>query len=249
MSRRRVSWAVQRQRDAIQQQRVAVQAQREHERAVKQAAQQRLRMDKARQQEYLQSRAHEADEMSNEVRTAVEGITGLLHTSLQHPTRLDFKTLKVHPRIAPFDAGALGIQTPPPDPATFQPPKLGTMAGLVPGAKTKHAEALHAGEEAYANARTQWEAAEQARLAALEQAKAAYDAQVSASTAEAAARDAEVDTFQTNFEAGDVSAVGQYFSLVLDASDYPDDFPGDEGSPTYRSRGNWWSKWNSRMQT
>jgi hypothetical protein len=71
MIRRRVSLAVQRQREAIQQQRLAAQAQREHDRAVRQAAQQRLRMDKARQQEYLQSRAHEADEMSNEVRTAV----------------------------------------------------------------------------------------------------------------------------------------------------------------------------------
>ena len=225
MARRGVSWAVQRQREAIQQQRFAERAQREHERAVRQAAQQRLRLDKARQQEYLQSRVHEADEMSNEVRTAVVRISGLLHTSLQHPTRLDFNTLKVHPTIAPFDAGALGIQTPPPDPVTFQPSKLGTMAGVVPGAKTKHTEAVRAGEEAYANARTQWEAAEQARLAALEQAKAAYDAHVAAANAEAAARDAEVDTFQTNFEAGDVSAVGQYFSLALDASDYPEDFP------------------------
>jgi restriction system protein len=225
MSQRRVSWAVQRQREALQQQRLAERAQRERDRAVRQAAQQRLRLDKARQQEYLQSRAHEADEMSNEVRTAVERISGLLHTSLQHPTRLDFKTLKVHPRIAPFDAGALGIQNPPPDPATFQLPKLGTMAGLMPGAKTRYAEAVRAGEEAYANARTQWEGAEQARLAALEQARAAYDAQVAAANTEAAARDAEVDTFQTNFVAGDVSAVGQYFSLVLDASDYPEDFP------------------------
>jgi restriction system protein len=225
MSRRRVSWAVQRQREAIQQQRFAERSQREHERAVRQAAQQRLRLDKARQQEYLQSRAHEADEMSNEVRTAVERISGLLHSSLQHPTRLDFNTLKVHPHAASFHAGALGIQPPPPDPATFQPLKLGTIAGLMPGAKTRHAEAVRAGENAYASARTQWEAAEQARLAALEQARAAYDAQVAAANGEAAARDAEVDTFQTNFEAGDVSAVVQYFSLVLDASDYPEDFP------------------------
>jgi restriction system protein len=225
MSRRRVSWAVQRQRDAIQQQRFAERAQREHERALRQAAQQRLRLDKARQQEYLQSRAHEADEMSGDVRTAVEGIRGLLHSSLQHPTRLDFQRLKVHPRIAAFDAGALGIQTAAPDPATFQLPKLGTVAGFMPGAKSKHAEAVRAGEDAYASARSQWGAAEQARLAALDQARAAYEAQVAAAKAEAAARDAEVDTFQTHFEAGDVSAVVQYFSLVLDASDYPEDFP------------------------
>lgn len=148
MSRRRVSWAVQRQRDAIQQQRFAERAQREHERAVRHAAQQRLRVDKARQEEYLQSRAHEADEMSGEVRTAAEGIRGLLHSSRQHPTRLDFQRLKVHPRSASFDAGALGIQTAAPDPAAFQPPKMGTMAGLVPGAKSKHAEAVRAGEDA-----------------------------------------------------------------------------------------------------
>jgi restriction system protein len=152
-------------------------------------------------------------------------MAGLLRTSLQRSTRLDFSALKVHPPIAPFDAGTLGIQSSPPDPAMYQPPKLGTMASMMPGAKSRHAEAERSGEAAYATAKATWETSERARLVALESARRAYEAQVAAAQAEAAARDAEVATLQASFEAGDPSAVGQYFSLVLDHSDYPHTFP------------------------
>jgi hypothetical protein len=46
MSRRRISWAVQRQREALQQQRLFERAQRERDRAMRQVAQQWLRLDK-----------------------------------------------------------------------------------------------------------------------------------------------------------------------------------------------------------
>jgi restriction system protein len=225
MSRQRVSWAVQRQRDVLMQQRAAERFQRDRDRAAREVERQRLRLDKARAKEYAESRAHEAEELSNEVRADVDRMAGLLHTSLQHSSRLDFDSLKVHPPMPPFDAGALGIQTSPPDPVTYQPTKLGTMAGLVPGAKSRHSEAVRAGEAAYATARAAWDTSEQARLVALEAARSAYDGQVAAAQAEAAARDAEVATFQSTFEAGDPSAVAQYFSLVLEGSDYPDTFP------------------------
>src|SRR5207302_6736894 len=40
-----------------------------------------------------------------------------------------------------------------------------------------------------------------------------------------AVRDTEVAAFQAKFEAGDPSSVVQYFSLVLDRSEYPHEFP------------------------
>jgi restriction system protein len=225
MSRGRVSWAVQRQRDVLQQQRADERFQRDRDRAAREAERQRLRLDKARVKEYADSRAKEAEELSNEVRADADRMSGLLHISLQKPTRLDFNSLKVHPPIAAFDAGALRIQTSPPDPATFQPAKLGSMAGLMPGAKSRHAEAARAGDDAYVTAKATWDASDQARLVAFEAARNAYDGQVAAAQAEAAARDAEVAAFELNFEAGDPNAVGQYFSLVLDGSDYPHTFP------------------------
>jgi len=43
--------------------------------------------------------------------------------------------------------------------------------------------------------------------------------------AQADAQDAEIDDFKKRFEASDPAAIVEYFSLVLDASSYPEDFP------------------------
>ena len=62
---------------------------------MKLAAAGRLRLDKARQQEYLQPCVREAEEISNEVQAEVSRMSGLLRAALMEPTRLDFKKFKV----------------------------------------------------------------------------------------------------------------------------------------------------------
>jgi restriction system protein len=189
------------------------------------AERERLRLDKTRQKEYLESQAREAEHLTDEVRSAVAQMTDLLRGSLDIPTRINFDILRGHEQVAPFDPGPLADPTPPPDPAPYSVPPLGAFARLMPGAQTRHAEAAAAGQTAYAAARTIWENLEQQRQKALSDAREAYETQLKAAHSEAVAREAEVTSFQTGFESGDPSSVAQYFSLVLDRSPYPDTFP------------------------
>jgi restriction system protein len=221
MSRKRVSWAVQRQRQVLVQQRAYERALRDQERASRAAEREQLRLDKTRHREYLESRAGEAEE----VRAAVDEMARLLTESLDEPARIDFATLTVHEEVAPFDPGPLGTSTPPPDPETYHVAPLGAFGRLVPGAQARHAEAVSASEAAYAVARSSWEALEQQRVAALNDARRAYDSQLEAARTETIARETEVANFQHGFEAGDPSSVVQYFSVVLDRSQYPEPFP------------------------
>ena len=225
MSRKRVSWAVQRQRDVLQQQHAIARELRERDRAARGAEREQLRLDKSRAKEYAEARTHEAEDLTNDVRAEVDKMAGLLLQSLQVPTRIDFSTLHTYEPPAPFDPGPLGHPAPLPDAAVYQVPSLGGLSRLKPGAQSRHAQAVAAAQAAYEAARHEWEAVEQKRLGAVEGARHAYDAELEAARMEGLARHAEIATFQASFEAGDPSSVAQYFSLLLDRSAYPATFP------------------------
>lgn len=225
VSRRHTSWAVQRQREILQEQRALERAQRAQLAAARAAERERLRADRERQKEYLASRTEEAAEQSEQVENFAATLDHLLAEGLARDSYLDFEDLRQPASIPKFEPGALAMSSAPPDPAAFQPPPLRGLKRFLPGAESKFQQTVAAGQAAFESTHAAWENSEQERQKAYAQAKKAHDEAVEAAQAAARAQHSEVDSLRSAFEQDDPSAIAQYFSLILDSSEYPEGFP------------------------
>jgi restriction system protein len=104
-------------------------------------------------------------------------------------------------------------------------PSLSLLAKLLPGAKAKHANAVTEAIIAYELADREHVQREATRETGLAEAKRQYEEDLVKIKARAAIQHDEIDAFRARFEAGDPEAIVDYFSLVLNASSYPEDFP------------------------
>ena len=163
--------------------------------------------------------------MTEEVEQGVAEISGVLQRALAVDPRVDLQQLKTIPPPMPFDPGENANSLPPPVESAFRPSDLGFVQRALPGAKAKHAQAVLEGQAAYQAALAQWQAQEASRIASLGQLQAAHQAAVDAAVSEHALHNAEIDTLSAAFELGEAAAITQYFSIVLDRSPYPLDFP------------------------
>jgi restriction system protein len=234
MARRQGIWA-ELQRERARQQRLQQQAQRaaqqaalgrmrQHEQAMRAAARQAATSERERKQLYTAERKAEAAAMTSEVQARVAGLNSLLAAGTSRPPGLSFASLKQALRLPGFDPGSLGVPIAEPRWEQFapQPPKaLGRMLGGSARFEREQAAARDAFERELARQR----AAEADRQKQLADLRVSYDQQ-SADIAKAVlAHNAEMDQFELDFCAGEPEAVAQFFTLVLDASAYPEGFP------------------------
>jgi restriction system protein len=112
----------------------------------------------------------------------------------------------------------LTVASPAPLRAQFAVPDLTFWQGLLPGRKTQHQLALQQADGAFHHALQQHQQAESARKLKIEGVKKAHQAQVDALRK-------EIDTLEGEYRKGDARAIAEYYGMVLDRSDYPDDFP------------------------
>lgn len=225
MARRRTSWVVQRQRAAILQLRLQQQALRNQQRALRELEATRLRANRQQLAAYLATRKREAVRQTREVEERVRALRSLLKVILGKPTAIDFERLKDPDDEPPFVPGFLAYTHPPPNPTAFEPAKPRGLRGVLPSAKQKHLEALKAGRAAYEAAKKSWETAEANRAGRLNEARKAHEISRVDLHRAVEAQHTEVDAFTAAFKAGEPQAVIQYFSLVLDQSEYPEAFP------------------------
>jgi len=215
----------QRERLAKAQLRAQLQAVREAERARKAYERASVAEEKERKRLYLESRAAEVDAANEELESDVAALEHLLVSTLDVDDYLDFETLKQEPDISPFQPGELATAEPAPRIEAFMPESLSGMAKLVPGAKGKHERAIAEATTRFAQENEAHEQRERDRESALAEARSAYDAAVTKMQERATAENGEIDEFHARFDANDPAAIVDYFSLVLDASEYPEGFP------------------------
>jgi len=179
--------------------------------------------EKEQKRLYAEARLAEVAAMNEDLDLRGEDLESLLAATLDVDDHLDFEKLKEPADVRPFRPGNLGTAEPPPDPGDFLPPEpkgIGKMFG-----RQKHADATVAAQQRYSEEVGRHAAREQQRLANLERARTEHAEAVRLAEAEAAKANEEVDAFRAEFEAGDPDAVTAYFSLVLQASGYPEGFP------------------------
>jgi restriction system protein len=180
--------------------------------------------EKERKRLYLESRAAEVEAMNADLEVRNDALESLLAATLEVDDYLDFETLKVEPDVPPFQPGALAIATDPPRLEMFMPTPLSGLGKLMPGAKAKYDAAASSAQKAFEAETAAHAERERQREAALNEAKDAHDAEVEKIRERAAAQNREIDEFRARFESGEPDAVVEYFSLVLDASSFPDGF-------------------------
>jgi restriction system protein len=200
-------------------------AYREAERAQKAYQRALAAEEKEQKRLYLESRAAEVDAMNEQLEAFVASVESLLSATLSVDDFLDFESLKEEPEPPPFQPGSLATEEPPPRVEHFIPSLPSGVGKFMPGAKAKHQRAVDEANARFHEAEATHRENETARTAALEAARKEYEHEVARMQERADARNAEVDAFKARFESGDPDAIVEYFSLVLDASDYPEGFP------------------------
>jgi restriction system protein len=206
---------------AAAQRRAAVEAERArraYERSVAADQKERARL-------YAESRAADVAALNEGLAADIAALDELLRDTLAVDDFLDFESLKEAAPRPPFAPGALAVPEPPPDPASFRPPVLTAAQKLVPGAKQRYAARFETGRHQYEAALQAHQRREAERLARLEQARAEHQRTIAAIEDRLARQHAEVEAFRSAFEAGEPSAVVQYFALVLERSHYPEGLP------------------------
>ena len=205
---------------AAAQRRAAVEAERArkaYERSVAADQKERARL-------YTESRAADVAALNEGLAADIAALDELLRDTLAVDDFLDFESLKEAAPRPPFAPGALAVPEPPPDPASFRPPVPTAAQKLVPGAKQRYAARFEAGRHQYEAALQAHQQREAERLVRLEQARAEHQRTIAAIEDRLARQHAEVEAFRSAFEAGEPSAVVQYFALVLERSHYPEGF-------------------------
>ena len=133
--------------------------------------------------------------------------------------------MKPFANLPVFNPGPLAVAEPPPSPNFYKPPEPTGIQKFLPGAKEKYAQEIYKAQELYrahVNTHAQHEAA---RQQALETARRRFQQHVAEEQQKITAQHAEIDTFQQQLNAGSPLAIVNYFTMVLDASTYPDGFP------------------------
>ena len=202
--------------------RAALRAQRQAQRAGD-----RRRVAEAKEQKriYLESRLAEVEDLNAELEQTVAALASVLQDALTGDSSLDLDTLKEPLSDEPFLPGGLAHELPAPELDQYLPPPPGRIMRLLPGAQAKH-------ERRSAEARQRFETdvaahaeAEMQRQQRLEEARVAHAAKVAENRRRVEEQHAEIEQLKSGLAARSPEAVAAYFALVLDRSEYPEDFP------------------------
>lgn len=174
---------------------------------------------------YGESRVAEVAWENTQLAATLTHLEGILAATFPVDDFFDLTRLKVQPSIPPFLPGPLATPIPTPEWPPYAPPAPSGVKRFLPGVQTGYNQALAAAQARYDADVTAARHADAQRQAQLAAAQAAYDQEVATLQAQTAAQHAEIDSFQLDLSAGVPAALRDYFTLVLETSAYPADFP------------------------
>ena len=196
--------------------RAAAQAQKAYEQAQRVDQKERARL-------YTESRIAQVSLQNEQLDQYVARLGNLLSEALVIDSFIDVHTLKQVPERPVFNPGQLAIIEPPP--VLSMPPDLTGMQKFIPGAKEKYAQEVAKAQEWNRMQLAAHAAREGARQRSLAEARAMFERQVAEARQRIAAQHAEIDNFQRELSARSPAAIVDYFTMILNSSDYPDGFP------------------------
>jgi restriction system protein len=207
--------------DAAARRRAAVdseRARRAYERA-------QVAQGKERQRLYEESRLADVALQNQNLVDDVAALQTIFRDALDTDNFLDFESLAEEIQVPAFDPGPLAVAEVPPDPQRYSPPPPGALPKLIPGWHQRYTAKYEAGRQAYEAAVAGYQLREEQRTQQLAAAEADHQQRVAEIEARVAEQRAEIEAFKADFHADKPDAVVQYFTLVLEASHYPEGFP------------------------
>jgi restriction system protein len=196
----------------------AISAQKAYQRALNADKKERERL-------YIESRIAEVNLQNEQLEQRIKDLEQILSNAFASNSYIDIQTLKQPLNLPVFKPGPLAIAEPPPSPNAYKPPEPTGIQKLLPGTKEKYAKEISTAQELYRADVYAHAQRETARQQALEVERKRYQQYATEEQRKVAAQHAEIDNFQQELNARSPLVVRNYFTMVLDASAYPDGFP------------------------
>ena len=162
--------------------------------------------------------------MAAEIQTRVTELEAVLTAGVDHRPMVSFAAMKRAVETPPFDPAGLDRPLPEPRWADFAPQPAGTLSRML-GGNARHQRKETDARQAYERECARHAAADADRQRRLEAMRNAHERRTAEAVEAARGHNEEIDQFERDFRAGDSDAVAEFFTLVLDASPYPDGFP------------------------
>jgi len=181
---------------------------------------------KERARLYTESRTAQVDLQNEELEQEIKQLNELLAATLPVDDYLDWETLKkALPEIKPFDSSLYPRPEAEPPIGKYIPNQLTALQKLIPGAKQRFEDQVKKLQSHYKQDLDKWKIREKERIQKLNTIKDAYEEKANTLLAEIKTHNSEIEQFEQDFAKGNPNAIVDYFTLVLEASNYPDDFP------------------------
>lgn len=201
---------------------------RQLERHQRMAANQQRRADQASAKEakaqYLADREAETEDLNAEVKERVDALQDILGHTLRVDDRIGFESLRSRGSFEAFKLPSALASKPAPVAAVVEP--LTWLQKLIPGASSKHAQAIEANRASHAFALAEHQRVEAMKASSTAKAKEEHAQRKAAFDTDQQRRNAEVDEFEADYRAKAPEAVVAYNEMVLTRSEYPEEgFP------------------------
>ncbi|MCC6261914.1 MAG: restriction endonuclease [Anaerolineales bacterium] len=189
--------------------------------------QERLTSKEAKQQ-YLENRVQKTKYLNNELAFKVEGLKNILEHALKIYGAISFDILKINDEFPKFKL-PLELQK---EPVTISKeeffskiPKPTSLEKLIPGWEKKYQATLQEAKGRYEEYEVKVEIYVAERNKKISDLQIEYSKEKEAFEQKKNQRNQEVIEFESAYKNADPTAVSSYCTMVLERSEYPDDFP------------------------
>ncbi len=196
-----------------------------------------MHFQKEARQQYFENRQEEVGEMNSELNDRVNSLKSILEHTLSVNDSVAFDSLRIKDDFAPIQPPSeLITSTREPRRADFEPKTVAERVGFIEklfhGEHGKNNRILDfeqnradRWEKAYQTEKSAWQKVEAGRITKLEKFKIEYEESKRSFVAKMTQRNAEVEELEKAYKDGDPEAVVTYNVMVLELSQYPEDFP------------------------
>jgi len=209
--------------------RAAERAQKEYLRVqvqeLKQAEKDRAAQEKLRARLYAEAQIAQVELQNELLQGQIKQLEMLLKQTLSIDDFLDLDKLKQTPTIPIFVPLKFDDTPTKPSIEKYLPPEPTGIKGLIPGSKQKFKQQVETAIEHYQKDLEAYNRKAKAQEQLATEHKAKYDDRVAELRQQTESQNAEIEDFKREFAAGMPEAIVKYFTLVLEASSYPEDFP------------------------
>ncbi len=202
--------------------------QKQDERARKQQTQFKAQANKEAKQRYLENRLQETDELNSELKAKISELSGILAHTLTVGDSISFNDLRNHETFRELE-----LPTDLQKELTFanrdeyfaKISHVPALEKLIPGWEKRLQKRVDEGKRLFKEYEEKFQVALNERNKIIATLQEDYNKEKQSFDLMIQQKNQEVDDFETAYKNRDPEAVVAYCSMILERSDYPDDFP------------------------